>query len=122
MITGTIILFFFCTLLRISALSSRLTIMSFGHLLSQFYALTFISILTGARYFFMLTLPLSCQNKVRAASFIGPDPDAAQQTSNSGPRLTRVDRVIWRSSIDGVPDVIRASGAGPRAHAPDARV
>jgi len=46
----------------------------------------------------MLTLPFSCQNKVRAASFVGPDPDAARQTSNDDPRLTRVGRVVQRSA------------------------
>jgi hypothetical protein len=72
----------------------------------------------------MLTLPFSCQNKVRAASFIGPDPDAARLTSNDDPRPTRVDRVIRRSSIDVLPQLLndiqgRLSGAGPRAHTLD---
>lgn len=55
-----------------------------------------------------------------------PDPDAARRTSEDDPRITRAGRVIRRSSIDDLPrslNVIqgRMSGAGPRAHAPDAR-
>jgi Bacterial sugar transferase len=72
----------------------------------------------------MLTLPFSCQNKVRAASFIGPDPDAAWLTSNDDPRPTRVDRITRRSSIDVLPQLLndiqgRMSGGGPRAHTLD---
>jgi polysaccharide biosynthesis protein PslA len=56
-----------------------------------------------------------------------PDPDAARQTSKDDPRVTRVGRVIRRSRIDDLPQLLnviqgRMSVVGQRAHALDTRV
>jgi polysaccharide biosynthesis protein PslA len=56
-----------------------------------------------------------------------PDPDAARQTSKDDPRVTRVGRVIRRSRIDDLPQLLnviqgRMSAVGQRAHALDTRV
>lgn len=62
-------------LLRIFHLSSRLkSTMSFGRLLSSLLRLDIRThSLQALEYFFMLTLPFSYRNKVRAASFFGID-------------------------------------------------
>jgi lipopolysaccharide/colanic/teichoic acid biosynthesis glycosyltransferase len=65
--------------------------------------------------------------KFRSVCAEHPDPDAARQTSEEYPRATRVRRVIQRSSIDDLPQLLnviqgRMSVAGPRAHALDPMV
>jgi len=65
--------------------------------------------------------------KFRSMDAKHTDPAAARQTSKDDPGVTRVGRVIRRSSIGDLPRLVnviqgRMSGAGPRAHARDTRV